>query len=113
MRLEDAVLDGQVLVPHQKLLVHRPRHVGKDARPNRPCPIVDDGVTGTSQNLYWTPSGTAVRRRLGNWLAGRFSFLTVRGLHPSPPDAYLLARDHGPSTVHPRGSVNRQGQFAT
>ncbi len=28
LRLEDAVLGGQILVPPQQLLVHRPRHVG-------------------------------------------------------------------------------------
>ncbi len=33
LRLEDAVLGSQVFVPRQQLLVHRPRHVGQDARP--------------------------------------------------------------------------------
>jgi hypothetical protein len=33
LRLEDAVLDGKILVPRQQFLVHRPRHVGQDARP--------------------------------------------------------------------------------
>jgi adenylate cyclase len=29
--------------------------------------------------LYWTASGTAIRRRLTDWFLGRFSFLTLRG----------------------------------
>ena len=32
LRLEDAVFGRQVFVPRQQLLVHRPRHVGQDAR---------------------------------------------------------------------------------
>jgi hypothetical protein len=28
LRLEDAVLGGQIFIPRQQLLVHRPRHVG-------------------------------------------------------------------------------------
>jgi hypothetical protein len=39
--LENAVLGGQVFVPRQQFLVHRPRHVGQDARPIHliaPCP---------------------------------------------------------------------------
>ena len=31
LSLHDAVFGGQIFVPRQKLLVHRPRHVGKDA----------------------------------------------------------------------------------
>ena len=50
LRLEDAVLGGQIFVPPQQILVHRPRHVGQDARPihNGPLPYPDpgDGVTG-------------------------------------------------------------------
>ena len=33
LRLQDAVLGGQIFVPRQQLLVHRPRDVGQDARP--------------------------------------------------------------------------------
>jgi hypothetical protein len=38
-----------VFVPPQQLLVHRPRHVGQDARPihNRPpAPTLNDGGVG-------------------------------------------------------------------
>ena len=31
--LQDAVFGGQILVPCQQLLIHRPRDVGQDARP--------------------------------------------------------------------------------
>jgi hypothetical protein len=33
LRLDDAVLGGQIFVPRQKLLIYRPRHVGQDTRP--------------------------------------------------------------------------------
>jgi hypothetical protein len=37
---QDAVFRGQIFVPRQQLLIHRPGHVGKDARPvhNGPLP---------------------------------------------------------------------------
>jgi hypothetical protein len=37
--LEDAVLDGKILVPRQQFLVHRPRHVGQHARPIHSLPL--------------------------------------------------------------------------
>ena len=33
LRLEDAVLGGQILAPSQQFLVHSSRHVGQDAHP--------------------------------------------------------------------------------
>ena len=43
LRLDDAVLGSQIFVPRQQLLVHRPCHVGQDARPihNHPLPYTD------------------------------------------------------------------------
>jgi hypothetical protein len=33
LALQDAVFRGQIFVSRQQLLIHRPGHVGKDARP--------------------------------------------------------------------------------
>ena len=59
LHLEDAVLGGQIFVPRQQLLVHRPRHVGQDARPihNRPLPNTDprDGIIGRPQYCMEPP----------------------------------------------------------
>jgi len=59
LRLEDAVLDGQILVPRQQFLVHRPRHVGKDARPIHkrplPCSYRGDSIMGLPQNWAGPP----------------------------------------------------------
>jgi hypothetical protein len=53
LRLEDAVLSGQIFVPRQQLLVHLPRHVSQDARPihYRPLPYTDprDGIMDRRQ----------------------------------------------------------------
>src|SRR6267142_1572770 len=41
LRLHDAVFGGQIFVPRQQLLVHRPRYVGQHPRPihnGPPCP---------------------------------------------------------------------------
>jgi len=53
--LEDEVLGGQVFVPRQQLLVHRPGHVGQDARPIhcRPRPMpTRRRHNGPSAKLY-------------------------------------------------------------
>ena len=54
--LHDAVFGRQVFVPSQQLLVHRPRHVGQDARPihNRPlpCPDPGEGVVARLKKVY-------------------------------------------------------------
>ena len=50
LALQDAVFRGQIFVPRQQLLIHRPGNVGKDARPvhNGRPKNVPDGL----QNLY-------------------------------------------------------------
>jgi hypothetical protein len=63
LRLEDAVLSRQVLVPRQQRLVHRPRHVGRDTHPihTEPhAPTLDDGVTGRPQNRTGPRLSTAM-----------------------------------------------------
>jgi hypothetical protein len=79
LRLEDAVLGGQILVPRQQLLVNRSRHVGQDTRPihNRPCPIVDDGVTGRPRNCTEPPQ-EPLPPRPNHCFLGRLSFLALR-----------------------------------
>ena len=67
-----------------RLLVHRPRHVGQDARPihNRPlpCPAPGDGVVGRLEIVRGRPERTAMLTPLGRWASGRSSFLTKRAL---------------------------------
>ena len=49
----------QISVPRQQLLVHRPRHIGQDARPIHNCPpapTLDDVVTGLVENCTGTPN---------------------------------------------------------
>jgi hypothetical protein len=43
LRLDDAVLSGQIFIPGQQLLIHRPCHVGQDTCPihNHPLPYTD------------------------------------------------------------------------
>src|ERR1700730_4827978 len=45
LRLDDAVLGGQIFIPGQQLLIHRPCHVSQDTRPihNRPLRYTDLG----------------------------------------------------------------------
>ena len=63
LHLEDAVLGGQIFVPRQQLLMHRPRHVGQDARPihNRSLPYTNPRRRhyGPSAKFYRAASGTA------------------------------------------------------
>jgi hypothetical protein len=40
LALQDAVFRGQIFVPRQQLLIHRPGNVGKDARPVHNGPLV-------------------------------------------------------------------------
>ena len=51
--LHNAVLGGQILVPPQQLLVHRPRHVGEDTRPihNRPLPRLSTTASRAVQKI--------------------------------------------------------------
>ena len=80
LRLEDAVLGRQVFIPRQQLLVHRPGHVGQDARPIhcRPLPHTDP------RRRHLGPSGTVyhhqeLRSDVANRLVlGRSSILTLR-----------------------------------
>src|SRR5450755_5180165 len=39
LALQDAVFRGQIFVPRQQLLIHRPANVGKDARPVHNGPL--------------------------------------------------------------------------
>ena len=66
-QLRQALLGRQIFVPRQQLVVHRPRHICKDARPIRnrplPCPAHSNGITSRPQiipghltNRYPTPS---------------------------------------------------------
>ncbi len=70
----------QISVPHQQLLIHRPRHVGQDARPihNGPLSCPRRRRRGPPAKSYWTISGTAMLTPLGRWASGRSSFLTER-----------------------------------
>ena len=71
----------QILVPRQQLLIHRPRHVGQDARPihKRPCPTqTQRRHHKPSAKSDQTISGTAMLTPLGRWASGRSSFLTER-----------------------------------
>jgi len=58
LSLHDAVFGNQIFVPRQKLLVHRPRHVGQDARLiAAPCPAQTpgDGIMDRPQNSTEPP----------------------------------------------------------
>src|ERR1700730_4648516 len=87
LRLEDAVLGRQVFIPRQQLLVHRPGHVGQDARPIhcRPLPHTDP------RRRHLGPSGTVyhhqeLRSDVANRLVlGRSSILTLRTPRWSDP----------------------------
>ena len=49
----------QVFVPRQQLLVHRPRHVGQDARPIHNCPPAlppGDRIMGRPENCIGPPN---------------------------------------------------------
>jgi hypothetical protein len=47
LRLEDAVLGGQILVPPQQLLVHRPRHVGRMRAQSITAPLPRPSTTAS------------------------------------------------------------------
>ena len=56
--LQDAVFGGQIFVPRQQLLVHRPRDVSQDPRPihnGPPAPTVRDGITHHSPKCTGPP----------------------------------------------------------
>ncbi len=78
--LHDAVFGRHVFVPRQQLLVHRPRHVGQDARPihNRPLPRLSTTASRAVWKLYGATERTARRSRLTDWSVGRFCFFTLR-----------------------------------
>jgi hypothetical protein len=51
---QDAVFGGQIFVPGQQLLVHRPCDVGQDARP------IHNGLFAPAPKMYRNASGTAM-----------------------------------------------------
>ena len=60
---QDAVFGGQIFVPGQQLLVHRPCDVGQDARPIHNglfAPIADPSWGRSPQKMYRNASGTAM-----------------------------------------------------
>jgi hypothetical protein len=75
--LHDAVFGGQIFVPRQRLLVHRPRYVSQDARPihnGPPAPTLGEVVVDRPKNRTGQPTAPLCRP----WLLGHFSFLTLR-----------------------------------
>ena len=63
--LLDAVLGRQVFVPSQQLLVHRPRHLGQDARSIHNCSLPYPG----SATASW-----AVRKIVPDHLRHRYAY---------------------------------------
>src|SRR5260370_22013274 len=59
LRLQDAVLGGQIFIPREKLLVHCPRHVGQHTPPihTPPCPTpaLADYIIPFPQNSPYPP----------------------------------------------------------
>ena len=93
----DAVFGGQIFVPRQQLLVHRPRYVGQDARPIHNGPPAPPLARSSLivQKSYWAASGTSMPTSLTDRLLDHFSFLTLRaGLNRHTVghiDAYAIA----------------------
>jgi hypothetical protein len=52
LSLHDAVFGGQIFIPRQQLLVHRPRHVGQDTRPIHHYTDPRRQLHGPSAKLY-------------------------------------------------------------
>jgi hypothetical protein len=84
LALQDVVFRGQIFVPRQQLLIHRPGNVGKDARPVHSGPLAPTVVP--EWRRHWSPQECARRSaeplsgpRISDRVLCRFSFLTLRG----------------------------------
>jgi hypothetical protein len=110
LRLQDAVFGGQIFVPCQQLLVHRPRDVGQDARPIHNGPFarpdrrldVIDGPKIVPNRLRCRHTGVDDR------LVGRLSFLTLRGEAPPRCIHYFVGTRPG-NAGDPRGIFTING----
>jgi hypothetical protein len=76
---QDAVFGGQIFVPGQQLLAHRPCDVGQDARPIHnglfaPIPVVPIA----KKKMYRNTSGPLCWPWTTDRPFSRFSFLTLR-----------------------------------
>ena len=90
--LQDAVFGGQIFVPRQQLLVHRPGDVGQDARPihNGPLtPIVRD-IIDRPKKCTRRPPATLCLPSISDRLLSCFSFLTLRHRADMPDEHFAV-----------------------
>jgi hypothetical protein len=95
LHLEDAVLGGQIFVPRQQLLVHRPRHVGQDASSatnlqKASVPIFSTAIRPTAQNGTSATAGSP-NELLANAPAINDT-ITVSDLSPALATLFLKRR---------------------
>lgn len=101
LRLEDAVLRGQVFVRRQQLLIHRPRHVGQDTRPFHNCSL--PCLALTSATALWISCKIVpdhVQHRYADlvWAPGfrPFEFFDPTGSRPTNASLVSPLADHDP-----------------
>jgi hypothetical protein len=95
---QDSVFCGQILIPQQQFLIHRPRDEGQNAGPLHKfprLPLILNGLHRSAQKRTGRHVGRLRRHRINTRLSYSFNFLTVRAnAHlaiPTSPAAIFFA----------------------